>query len=736
MNDIPIVEDVLTLNIVLYDNDIVDGNIVGELARRSVQKYENTVRLLRYNSHICYVSNINAVFQSFRCPNCGTFFNRTFNLERHLTTCSERVKNVYPRNVYQIRETLFDRLDSFGIKYTSEQKHFKNLAIFDFESICVREETFRDTITTTWIGKHVPISVSTSSNFVEEPIFICNSDPHHLVASFIGALENSATQSKAKMKNLFLDVKTTIKVKLGSIWQKLTQRHNRWEQADLIDCDNETCASTQFLQIQKNKLIDLQESLERYCNVLLVFGFNSAKYDFNLINSYSLPILINERDIELIVIKKANQFILFKFGDIQLLDIMNFLGGATSLDSFLKAYKASETKGFFPYEWFDHPDKMQNTELPPYDSFYSKLHSCNPLEAEYTDYVILLKSGLTAEQAVVELRLSKPPPTGIENYQYLQQIWKQEQMSSFKDFLRWHNNKDVVPTLEAIQKRIASYHDKDIDMLKLGCTLPNLANICSHKSTDAKLYPFTEGDEDLLEKIREYVVGGPSIVFTRKAVVDETFFRKSTNLCKSIVGIDASQLYPYSMCQPMTTGLYTRWDFDSETSRFIPRKNKTRSFENMVMSYFQRTRPECKIESFFTTGRQKKIDCFSVDGFCSHCNTVFEAMGCFYHFCPCQELRLSLSEEDIQRGSKKRELDTLRRHYIQEKGFNVFEMWECVWWRLYKTTNTVEQHIREHFPYRRSLAAEQLLEEIKKGKLFGYVQCDIEVPEKLRSKFY
>ena len=33
MNDIPIVEDLLTLNILLYDIDIVDGNIVGELAR-------------------------------------------------------------------------------------------------------------------------------------------------------------------------------------------------------------------------------------------------------------------------------------------------------------------------------------------------------------------------------------------------------------------------------------------------------------------------------------------------------------------------------------------------------------------------------------------------------------------------------------------------------------------------------------------------------------------------------
>ena len=128
-------------------------------------------------------------------------------------------------------------------------------------------------------------------------------------------------------------------------------------------------------------------------------------------------------------------------------------------------------------------------------------------------------------------------------------------MQNFSDFLKWYNNKDVVPTLEAMQKMIEFYHNKSIDTLKLGCTLPNLANICLHKSTDSKFYPFTESDKDLLEKIREDMFGSPSFVFTRKAVVDETLIRKSSNLCKSIVGIDASQLYPYSMCQPMPLGL-------------------------------------------------------------------------------------------------------------------------------------------------------------------------------------
>ena len=77
----------------------------------------------------------------------------------------------------------------------------------------------------------------------------------------------------------------------------------------------------------------------------------------------------------------------------------------------------------------------------------------------------------------------------------------------------------------------------------------------------------------------------------------------------------------------MPTGLYKRWNCDSESQNFIPRQNKTRSFENMVLSYFQQTHPECRIESNVTNVKQKKIDCFSVDGICNHCNAVFEAMG-------------------------------------------------------------------------------------------------------------
>ena len=62
-------------------------------------------------------------------------------------------------------------------------------------------------------------------------------------------------------------------------------------------------------------------------------------------------------------------------------------------------------------------------------------------------------------------------------------------------------------------------------------------------------------------------------------------------------------------------------------------------------------------------------------------------------------------------------------------------MSENGWWRLYRTTNIGKQTIWEHFLYRLSLGAVQLLKEMKKGKLFGYVQCNIHVPENLTAKF-
>ena len=85
------------------------------------------------------------------------------------------------------------------------------------------------------------------------------------------------------MKLKFLEVETAIKSKLSRSLESLNERRYRnqrvfeFEDHCLEDDNEEKDASRQFLQMQKNQLIDLQEHLERFCNVLPVFGFNGAK---------------------------------------------------------------------------------------------------------------------------------------------------------------------------------------------------------------------------------------------------------------------------------------------------------------------------------------------------------------------------------------------------------------------------------------------------------------------------
>ena len=67
------------------------------------------------------------------------------------------------------------------------------------------------------------------------------------------------------------------------------------------------------------------------------------------------------------------------------------------------------------------------------------------------------------------------------------------------------------------------------------------------------------------------------------------------------------------------------------------------------------------------------------------------------HFCSCQEARPSLTDQDIERGNKKRDMDDMRREYIKEKGYKVEEMWECDWWESLKTNDKIKNYVRTHF---------------------------------------
>ena len=104
-----------------------------------------------------------------------------------------------------------------------------------------------------------------------------------------------------------------------------------------------------------------------------MLGFNSGKYDINLIKSYFAEQLA-DTCTKVKVASKGSQTMFVITTEFKFLDVMNYryLGPGTSYDKWIKAYGCKQTKSWFPYEWFDSSDKLDYPGLPDYTAWYSK----------------------------------------------------------------------------------------------------------------------------------------------------------------------------------------------------------------------------------------------------------------------------------------------------------------------------------------------------------------------------
>ena len=127
------------------------------------------------------------------------------------------------------------------------------------------------------------------------------------------------------------------------------------------------------------------------------------------------------------------------------------------------------------------------------------------------------------------------------------------------------------------------------------------------KEPKKKFSPICQSGRDFCEKIKEVMTVRTSNVFTRKAVVDETFIKDSPNFCKWIVRIDASQLYPFSICQDMSTGSGGAKSVESflhackasETKRVFPLRQAWKSKNTSIRNLFSKLRNSSPVDQEF-----------------------------------------------------------------------------------------------------------------------------------------
>ena len=260
-----------------------------------------------------------------------------------------------------------------------------------------------------------------------------------------------------------------------------------------------------------------------------VLGFNSGHYDLKLIRQHFIPLLA--QDPGTFAAEKNGRIMFINTPKFKFLDVLNYLGPGITYEKWVKTYGATLAKSWLPYEWFDSPDKLDFPGLPPYMAWYSKLKG---------EYVLTLKE-----------------------YDDCHRIFKERGMQTFGDWLEYYNNLDVAPFLEALQKMKEFYTSLGIDILKDAVSLPGVSEKYILRKTLQPRWGYKPPElyspnKEAYAMLKAAVVGGPSLVFTRKHVAGETRIRshqyEDARVCRRILGYDANSLYPSTMMKEMPCG--------------------------------------------------------------------------------------------------------------------------------------------------------------------------------------
>ena len=253
-----------------------------------------------------------------------------------------------------------------------------------------------------------------------------------------------------------------------------------------------------------------------------VIGFNSGRYDLNLIRKYFISHLGQEKVDSG---EKQGQIVYMKTPQFVFLDVINYLSPGITYDKWVKTYGTKQTKSWLPYEWFDSDDKLDYKGLPPYTCWYSQLKNSFTLTPkEYDEY---------------------------------KRFFQERGTQTFGDWLEYYNNLDVTPFLETLEKMKAYYTKLGVDIFKDAVSLPGVSMQYIVRGTLRRhnaLELYAPGKE-AYEMLKAAVVEGPSLLFTRKHVAGETRIRSHkydlARIVKRILGFDANSLYPSAMAKEM-----------------------------------------------------------------------------------------------------------------------------------------------------------------------------------------
>ena len=399
-----------------------------ELVFRTI-KQDNILYLNLFKNHFSYISDFQKYTNRYRCIKCQKIFLHNGNYRQHIKSCDGSTRKIFSNGVFRLPPTIFEQLEMYGINIPHEKRIYKYRTTFDCEVFLTRDDTPSDTAKVEYSHTHHLASISVCSNvppFENPKCFISNGSPKELVKEAVKYMLHISESSTSLLNEYF---------------------------SDYLDQIYET---------------PLREKFRLYLQQIPVLGFNNSKYDIKVMRDHLIPVLL-ELDTIQFVIKKSTQYNCILTENLRFLDICNYLAPGFDYDSFLKAYGASASKSWFPYEWFDDLKKLRNTDFPLYEDFYSTLKSRNTFEPGVGEMLSNEEISVIDRSPTINNSLQPHEKELIGRYRY-QKIKEMfvENNWSMREYLEYYNNLDTKPFVQALKNLSRYYVDRGVDIFKDG----------------------------------------------------------------------------------------------------------------------------------------------------------------------------------------------------------------------------------------------------------------------------
>ena len=450
------------------------------------------MKLKLHENHFSLIHDFEKYCNVYRCVKCDQLWYQNMNYLQHIKHCPGKITQHYPGGVYRNPKTVFEKLQDMGIHIDLNDRFYPYTTVYDFECYFDGQGLPNNTNLLHFQARHKPFSVSVASivpGYKEPVCFINEGSSDILIEKFLNYLDRIAKAAFESLQEKFSGV--------------------------FDDSEKSSNANS-------NKI---KEEFTQYLLELIVLGFSCESYDLNLIKKQLIEQLADKIEFVIrrsIIIKTPN----FKF-----LDIKNYLAPGFSYRKFLKAYGCDDSKFFFPYEWLDNLSKLETTQVPPHEAFFSHLIQSN---------------------------------ISLDEYNLVCDTWKQKNWSTVRNLLIYYNNLDVVPFVQAVENLLNNYKSQNLDLFKQAFSVSGIAKIIMFKEVDSNdfflLIP--KKHKDLHQMFRDQLCGGVSQVFTRKAVKDVIKICphqiENPHTGKTVQGLDASALYMYATAAETLFGYYVR----------------------------------------------------------------------------------------------------------------------------------------------------------------------------------